>query len=55
MFSFEGNKALGLDGFLMLFFQWLWEIVEDEVVNVIKEFFGSRCLLNSTFLVLIPK
>lgn len=58
IFSFDGSKAPGPDGFPLFFFQWLWEIVEEDVVNAIKGFFGSRSLLkelNASFLVLIPK
>lgn len=58
MFSFEGDKPLGPDGFSMVFFQKKWNIVGKDVCDAIKELFGARCLLkelNSTFLSLIPK
>lgn len=58
IFSFEGNKAPGPDGFPFLFFQSCQEIVAEDVINSTKEFFGSRRLLrelNVTFIVLIPK
>ena len=40
------------------FFQMYWQVVMDDVVKAIQEFFGARSILkeiNSTFLVLIPK
>lgn len=58
VFSFEGNKAPGPDGFPMFFFQKLWDIVAKDVCNVVKEFFDARRILkeiNSTFIVLILK
>lgn len=58
VFSFKGNKAPGPDGFPMFVFQNFWHIVEEDVSNGVKEFFGARSLLkelNSTFIVLVPK
>lgn len=58
VFSFEGDKAPMPDGFPMFLFQWFWDIVAKNVVDDVKEFFGSKCLLkelNDTFLALIPK
>lgn len=58
IFSFEGNKALGPDGFPMFFFQFFWEIISKDVVADTKEFFTSGSLLkelNSSFIVLVPK
>lgn len=40
------------------FFQNYWHIIDQDVVNVVKDFFGSRRLLkelNGTFIALIPK
>ncbi|XP_059073804.1 uncharacterized protein LOC131874442 [Cryptomeria japonica] len=57
-FSFDGSKAPCPDGFLMFFFQHFWDVVGEDVSNVVKEFFGARSLLkelNATFIVLIPK
>lgn len=56
--SFQGDKALGPDGFPMFFFQEFWHIVGKDTINAVKEFFGSRRILkeiNSTFIALIPK
>lgn len=58
IFSFDGNKAPGPDGFPMLFFQEFWDIIGTDVANGVKEFFGARKLLkeiNGTFIALIPK
>lgn len=56
--SFEGNKALGPDGFPMFIFQMYWHTIGDDVSRAVKEFFGARKLLkevNGTFIALIPK
>ena len=58
LFSLLADKALGLDGFPMFFFQVYWEVVMMDVVKVVQEFFGAKNLLkelNSTFIVLILK
>ena len=57
VFSFEGNKAPGPNGFPLLFFHKYWHIIGVDVSNGVKEFFGSRNLLrelNGTFIALIP-
>lgn len=56
--SFEGNKAPGLNGFPLLFFQSCWDIVALYGINATKEFFGCQRFLkelNATFIILIPK
>lgn len=56
--SFDGNKALGPDGFPLLFFQTFWDILKRNVVKCVQEFIGARIILkelNATFLVMIPK
>lgn len=58
VFSFEGNKEPGPNGFLMFFFQYFWDIIAKDVVEATKDFFGSRNLLkelNSSFIFLVPK
>ena len=58
VFSFDGDKAPGPDGFPFLFFHKYWHIIREDVCNGVKEFFGSRKFLkelNGTFLDLIPK
>ena len=56
--SFNGDKALGVDGFTMAFWQFSYEFVKDEIIAFFREFHNqSRFVksLNATFLALIPK
>ncbi|RVW52500.1 putative serine/threonine protein kinase IREH1 [Vitis vinifera] len=58
LMEMRGDKAPGLDGFTVAFWQDCWDFVKEEVVDLFKEFFehGSFAKsLNTTFLVLIPK
>lgn len=58
VFSFEGNKVPGPDGFPLFFFQKIWQILGSDMVIIAQDFFGSRSLLkelNATFFVLISK
>jgi hypothetical protein len=53
-----GDKALGPDGFSMVFFQSCWDIIKNDVMTVIHEFhaFGNfEKNINATFIALIPK
>ena len=36
--GFNGDEALGLDGFSMAFWQFSWEFVKEEVMRFFKEF-----------------
>ncbi|XP_040992146.1 uncharacterized protein LOC121239053 [Juglans microcarpa x Juglans regia] len=52
------DKAPGLDGFTMAFFQDCWDIVREDVMEVFHELFSFRKFeksLNATFIALIPK
>jgi hypothetical protein len=54
----EGDKAPGIDGFTMAFFQACWGVVKHDFLAVFAEFHQRRQLLNSlnaTFISLIPK
>ena len=54
----NGDKAPGLDGFTGAFWQFCWEFVKEEVMEMFKEFHEHKTFLkslNATFLVLIPK
>jgi hypothetical protein len=54
----DGDKAPGLDGFTMAFFQSCWVVVKHDVMAVFSEFYQRRKLvksLNVTFVSLIPK
>ena len=54
----EGDKAPGLDGFTMAFFQKCWCVIERDVLAFFANF-HRQCIfeksLNATFLCLIPK
>ncbi|KAK3184843.1 hypothetical protein Dsin_032129 [Dipteronia sinensis] len=57
-FSLHPNKAPGLDGFNAHFFNITWDIVGEDVISVVQEFFMSGLLLkelNATILALVPK
>ena len=52
------EKALGSDGFSMAFWQFAWDFVKEEVMNLFRQFHETERFvrsLNATFLVLIPK
>ncbi|RVW32756.1 hypothetical protein CK203_086353 [Vitis vinifera] len=54
----NGDKAPGSDGFTGAFWQFCWEFVNEEVMEMFKEFHEHKTFLkslNATFLVLIPK
>ena len=54
----EGDKAPGLDGFTMAFFQKCWNVVEKDVMAFFDHFHRSSEFersLNASFLSLIPK
>ncbi|KAK3204560.1 hypothetical protein Dsin_018606 [Dipteronia sinensis] len=57
-FSLYPNKAPGRDGFNFHFFKITWDIVGEDVISVVQEFFRSGLLLkklNATILVLVSK
>ena len=54
----NGNKALGPDGFTVAFWQACWDFVNEEILELFKEFYDQSSFaksLSTTFLVLIPK
>ena len=54
----NSDKALGPDGFTVAFWQFCWDFVKEEIVDLFKEFYEQRSFaksLNTTFLILIPK
>ncbi|KAK3218480.1 hypothetical protein Dsin_012450 [Dipteronia sinensis] len=56
-FSLHPNKASGLDGFNAHFFKITWDIVGEDVISVVQEFFRSGILLkeiNAITLALVP-
>lgn len=58
VFQMEKGKAPGLDGFTIDFFQRCWDLVKQELWEVVEESRSTRRVLkefNATFLTLIPK
>ena len=58
LFSINGNKAPGMDGFNAHFFKHSWNLVGVLVTHVVKDFYLSKEILkesNSTIISLIPK
>ncbi|RVW80652.1 Protein trichome birefringence-like 5 [Vitis vinifera] len=58
LMDMNGDKAPGPDGFTGAFWQFCWEFVKEEVLEMFKEFHEHNAFLkslNTTFLVLIPK
>ena len=56
--GFVGDKASGPDGFPMAFFQFCWDVVRMDIMQVLNYFHGMGSFersLNATFLALIPK
>ena len=54
----SGDKALGLDGFTMAFWQFSWEFTKIEIMAFFGDLFRLGIFqrsLNATFLVVIPK
>ena len=58
LLEMNGDKASGLDGFTVAFWQACWDFVKEEILELFKEFYDQSSFaksLNTTFLVLIPK
>ncbi|BFG35265.1 hypothetical protein CerSpe_215390 [Prunus speciosa] len=58
VFDCGKDKSSGPDGFSMSFFQSCWELVKEDLMRVMAEFYLSRVvngLTNETFICLIPK
>ncbi|EOY08941.1 Uncharacterized protein TCM_024235 [Theobroma cacao] len=54
----HGNKALGLEGYNLNFFKSQWQVVKEQVMKFMNEFYNIEKLgkrLNSSFVFLIPK
>ena len=47
VFSFYGDKVIGIDEFSLVFFQYFWDIFREDVVKAVQEFFASRNLLKN--------
>jgi hypothetical protein len=58
IFGMDGNKAPGLDGFSLAFFQACWDVLKEDIMAVFSDFHARGKFeksLNSTFISLIPK
>ncbi|KAH0705731.1 hypothetical protein KY285_010268 [Solanum tuberosum] len=58
IWSIDGNKSPGPDGYVSQFFKDNWEIVVKDVVKGVMEFFRTKKILtgmNNTTITLIPK
>ncbi|GJW24413.1 RNA-directed DNA polymerase, eukaryota, reverse transcriptase zinc-binding domain protein, partial [Tanacetum coccineum] len=58
LFSIDGNKAPGPDGFSAQFFKDAWSVVGIDVCKAVKDFFVNGKLLNevnATVIALVPK
>nr|CAD1820604.1 unnamed protein product [Ananas comosus var. bracteatus] len=58
IFSSAPEKATGLDGLLMLFYQHFWSILKDDIMKVFETFYDGSCNLtglNSSWICPIPK
>ncbi|CAN0871761.1 LINE-1 retrotransposable element ORF2 protein [Linum grandiflorum] len=58
VFSCEGSKAPGPDGFQMGFYKTFWEVIKKDVMSAFDDFYANSFMprwTNSTFVCLIPK
>jgi len=53
LFSMGDDKAQGPDGFMVKFFRKAWEVVGSNVVEVVRNFFGTGCLLGKVNAIVI--
>ena len=58
VFAMDGASAVGSDGFTGKFFTFSWDVIAQDVYNMVLSFFyGAELLkfITSTSIVLIPK
>lgn len=58
LFSMDDSKSPGVDGYTAGFFKKTWNIVKDDFVIAVQEFFQKGALLkvfNCTIITLVPK
>lgn len=56
--SCDGDKSPGPDGFNFNFIKPAWDVIKNDVYEIVKEFWSSSMLpagCNTAFIVLIPK
>lgn len=57
-FQLGGEKALGPDGFNLLFYQTFWETIEDDIFNVFWDLYDDRfstSAIDYSYICLVPK
>ncbi|KAL2922747.1 LINE-1 reverse transcriptase-like protein [Bienertia sinuspersici] len=54
LFSIPGPKAPGPDGFNSTFYKESWQVIGDEVCNVVKDFFSHGQMLKQINSILLP-
>ncbi|CAO2816302.1 unnamed protein product [Amaranthus hypochondriacus] len=58
LFGINDNKAPGIDGFNACFFKKTWDIIKEDLITAIQDFFSNNAMfppLNCTSVTLIPK
>jgi hypothetical protein len=58
IWSSDGNKCPGPDGFNFNFFKFCWEIIKSDIMDFFQEFHTSAILpkaITASFLTLVPK
>ena len=58
VFQLERMKALGLDDFLNFFFQDNWDVINEDIKKMVKDFYSTSLIspkMNKTRIILIPK
>lgn len=58
LFQMHPDKATGMDGFSVLFYQKFWGHIKADVCSEVLNFLNGDCLdvsLNETQIILIPK
>lgn len=58
LWEIDDNKPPGVDGFSAAFFKHSWNVIGDQIIKVVLNFFWNGRMmheLNSTVIYLIPK
>jgi hypothetical protein len=53
--ALNGDKASGLEGFFLVFFQTCWEVLKEDIMNIFHEFHARGKFLNATLFPSFPK